>query len=146
MTDSSESRGWAKSLFAAPLAGLIALALSAAGTAHASYSCPDGPNATAIQASGISCSSAQTAIGIYEGAPTGCVEGNGCAQSGSIRHKLALVSCSRTQLNVSCAVFVKTRKRHGGKLRNKRSFVSFTMLHDPYGCPESGLPNCYPQQ
>jgi hypothetical protein len=148
MTHTSESRGRAKSSFAALVAGLVAVALSGIGigTAQASYSCPDGSNATAIQASGISCSSAQTAIGIYEGAPTGCVEANGCSQSGSIRHKVALVSCSRTQFNVSCAVFIKTRKRRGGKLRNKRSSVTFTMLHDPYGCPGSGLPNCYPQQ
>jgi hypothetical protein len=121
------------------------LAAGAAGRAHAAahtVSCRAEVDATGVRATGLSCAVAGNAIATYQGAPVGCVTGSRCVQSGTNGRggQALIVSCRRTGLKISCAVYLKSPH---GAVRNPRvggvrltgrwvtGTVAFTMRHDP---------------
>jgi hypothetical protein len=116
----------------AALGAMLALVAGAAPTAQGK-SCPDLENAIHIEATGpLSCRLVGVGIEIYQGAPVGCVEGPRCGQSGiSPAGALMYAACRRHDLRVGCTIGVRGRTH-----RWAHSKVRFTMVRDPYGCPD----------
>jgi hypothetical protein len=105
----------------------------AAPGARAAKACPDARNAIEIEASGqLSCRLIRLGVEIYQGAPVGCVESDRCGQSGvGPGGAVMFASCRRSGLRVGCVI---AWRRGDRRLRGK---VRFTMLRDPYGCPDN---------
>jgi hypothetical protein len=105
----------------------------AAPGARLAKTCPDTHNAAEIHASGpLSCRLIRIGVGIYQGAPVGCVESYRCGQSGvGPGGAVMFASCRRSGLRVGCVI---SWRRDHTRLRGK---VRFTMLRDPYGCPDN---------
>jgi hypothetical protein len=102
--------------------------------------CRNEGNARRIRATGLTCAVADSAIQTYEGAPTGCLSGARCVQSGLAGRSPIIVDCTRNRRAVTCLVYLKDSHgsvhdpRIGGVRvpgRFHRGTVSFRMRRSP---------------